>query len=129
MSEKYYKVVTNNYNRLFSSFVVDGGPTDFIVEYFVGEWSYPTIKKTRLFVFNDFIDAENFAVLSLGHSIYECEVKNPRKNPTIMSRFSCIQKYWELRFQKKKTGHFCRNSYLSSGCSSCDAVKLIKKVK
>ena len=129
MSKKYYKVISSRHGRLFSSFLIDGGPQDFLVEYFVDKWVYPTVKKTKLFVFNDLFEAKTFAALGRGHCVYECEVKNPRKNPTIMYSFNSIAKYWRLRLQKKQTKHLYRNDNLSSDkCSSCDTVKLIRKV-
>ncbi len=82
MSKQYYKVVyVNKFNKTIYSALVND--FDFQVNYKIGEWTYPKITGTKLFVFDnkkeaiDFVRGMPWRATSGQRCIYRVEVKNP----------------------------------------------------
>ena len=132
----YYKVCYVNPDGSLSSSIeyFDAEfKDDFSVKYSINNWTVPKVKNTKLFAFTGLTAAKEFMnnSLSEGFRIFTCEVKNPRKKPTIIFSFSEVVEYWRLRKQKKKTSHIAiRTKYKYGGsCISCDSIKLLEEVK
>jgi hypothetical protein len=105
--------------------------TPFSTIYNINQWTTPRVKDTKLFAFTTLKEAQKFAYTSPSLRIFECEVKNPRKNPTIVMYFSAVYEYWKLRKQKRNVSHISKRFDYGNGgiCISCDAIKLLKEVK
>lgn len=67
-SKKYYKVVRKGLSSVF------GGK--YRIVYKIGEWTFPVLQESKLFVFTDLAKALRFCDVELGvdGEIYECEV-------------------------------------------------------
>ena len=117
----YYKVVTVG---LRSIVIYEH---DLVTQYRVGEFVYPQLEHSKLFVFKDLHAAQTFASIELG-VVYECEVKNPSKFGfcSIFIRTSYILKGWKLRRQKKKFSNL--QGRAPDGTVYAGAVKLVKEV-
>lgn len=136
MSKKYYKVV--NPLTLTSCCTNWHFPEQFRVKYKVGLWTKPTIAGTRLFVFNDLQDAKDFCAknyMTRSWDIYECVVKNPRKD--VVANVKNIKEFWEIvtKFRQKKKGGLRKAvsdilmDKQPTNVWSGTEVKLIKQVK
>ena len=101
----YYKVVTENYESATTSQNPDA--RDFVVKYAVGEWTYPTIHGTKLFVYNNLAIARQFnsGQLDGRGRIFECEVKGAEHRYDL---FMCnvYGKYFAKFLRLKLSGHF-----------------------
>jgi hypothetical protein len=75
----YYKVTTTKLKSLAVS--QNYLAQDFVVTYELNAWVYPKHKQTKLFVFNDYQCALDFAQNQSpdDYKIWECEVLNPTK--------------------------------------------------
>lgn len=105
-------------------------PSEYRVQYKIGEFVSPKIDKTRLFVFKYLEDVKKFLTNCIlekyDWNIYECEVVNP------------MQEYWIAYPEDINSFWFYRNSgqtYSEEGMPappgtySCDSVKLIKRIE
>ena len=129
---RYYKVVSIWENRFFSSIVLfDDAPRWYHVEYAVDKWAYPTIKDSKLFVFDDLEATKrycwnNFTLEEQLHKIkiFSCEILNPEMTKIRMCGYlgsQAIINFWEGNTKNSRIIH--KNTVL------CDAVKLIEEVK
>ena len=115
----YYKVVSIIDDKFYSALTY-GQIQDFHVNYKIGEWAYPIIENSKLFVFDNLDRAERYCRMQFTTKevvdgviqIFSCEVLNPTK----------IHKFWE----KGETIYDCP---LLLGAVLCDAVKLIERVQ
>ena len=109
-SKTYYKVVqvfpdkekacgVGIYSYGASEICISNSPLpDDIVEYRIGEWVKPKIKKSKLFVFGTLAHAELFKNSYSGargtcFEIFECEVQKPRKITKISV---CPSRDWDF---------------------------------
>lgn len=123
----YYKVVWKNPDESLQS-ICRSIPSRYLVKYEIGKWAYPSVPKTRLFVFKNLADAELFVSKSQflqAPQIFECEVKNPAIVRNI-GRMLCFAEFWRKKWSKKSTLEYSMeppyNTY------SASAVKLIRRI-
>ena len=100
------------------------------VNYIVGKFVKPRVKHSRLFVFDNKIDAKIFC--GYDCDVYECHIKG--KTTTMKYRCTTLDavltdviSFWKNKFQHKKQiadTNFC----VPKGTVLVDEVKLIKKV-
>jgi len=121
MAEKYYKVVNKFLDSARAS-EWDG----FSIKYKIGEFVYPTLKNSKLFVFDNLESAKDFAYKDWD-KIFECEVVNPSKAKYMATFVSCIEDFWAAKNRKESVKGYADKAV--SGTIFCDAVKLIKKVE
>jgi hypothetical protein len=128
---KYYKVVRCS-NRSICYHAK--------LKYKIGLQTTPTIKHSKLFVFDSVAAALNFS--NNSDKVYECDVVNPRypviRNlPHIFSDLAHICRYWEAialaRKNKKSIKKYinarcCTDVLMLSGTVWCDAVTLTKQI-
>lgn len=114
----YYKV-TSDYGWSARGFL-----TPRAVKYPIGEFAYPKLKNSKLFVFGDLESALTF--IDMGEEVYACEVQNPSKAKLCAKYSPDVEDFWRLKAAKKSVRKISmptpKNTYF------CDAVKLIKKV-
>ena len=100
------------------------------VEYTINKWVLPTIKDSKLFVFDDLEAARrycwyNFAIEEQLHKIkiFTCEVLNPTEKGYMCQYFYelAVVEFWRGKDKYKRS--------LLSNTVLCDAVKLIEEVK
>lgn len=97
------------------------------IKYSLGEWTFPKIKGSKLFVFEDLNLARKYANFCCQKILYECEVKNPKeKGPA--SSYHIFEILKAIR-QKKKYSHLINYKNVPDGTIFCDAVKLIERVR
>jgi hypothetical protein len=123
MGKYFYKVIhKNRKTKELKSAVITGKPA---VVYKQKVWTYPTIKKSKLFVFQTLHAAVSFRECDEDEKIFRCLVKKPRKIRNIMSYTSSIadfREFWNCYAKEKK----CFGSNIPP-CQTfvVDAVKLI----
>jgi hypothetical protein len=130
----YYKVVDHNKKSFFYSRI--GSESELLdslcVIYKLGEFVYPKLPGSKLYVFDNLASADNFfRHHRYRYDIYACEIKNPSKN-VILTNWDCpyrIINMWKKRQMKKKYSHYTHDCDIYSGSVMCDAVKLIKRVE
>ncbi len=135
--KKYYKVITLKHRRLSRMCVYKSAMVSdpqFCVTYDMGKWTYPNVKGTKLFVFDNLKSALRFSCTR--HSVYEVEVKNPKPLKSYsLFNWSCSYCNWKvvlkmlsLRKRKKKFMYLRINESGVKNTVVVDAVKLIKQV-
>lgn len=119
----YYKCVTKD----MKSGYVDN-LKELCTTYQLNKWTYPILKKSKLFVFDNKNTAKNWARAD-WLDVYECEVKNPTKHgPFDLSvRLEEILYLWKLYKNKKAYKRF--SDELNHGVILAEAVKLTKLIK
>lgn len=127
----YYKVVNSNLSSAFISSGMVLNSIHFTVLYKINEWVEPTIKGSKLMVFDSLEEAENFLnIFGWGDVIYKCEAKNPNKTGLFikgnMYIYNDLLKILDLKRKKKKFSHLLDEPI--PGTIFCDAVKLVEKV-
>jgi hypothetical protein len=117
----YYKVVSSD---LTSARISE---TAFRVHYKIGEWTYPTRKGTKIFVFDDLQGAKNFIndTWNSGDKIFECEVKSPCTDKSYFVEFGSLDYFWNRLLAGEKV--FPDEPL--PGTVFVDAVKLLKEIK
>ncbi len=133
--KNYYKVVYNHNGRMFSAIfnTIKHFSWDTIkdVEYIPNEWSTPTIKGSKLFVFDCLATATHFSMNNAGTTIWRVKVKNPYKlvrRALINSRD--IRAFWR-QFAAFRKNHKCASvgGYLTpTHTFGASAVKLVEQV-
>lgn len=138
---KYYKVVRNINNKLYScitynwafyDFILDKIPdvprAKFVVEYRIGEFVSPKIEESKLFVFLNLESAESFFCKEgrFIHDleIYECEIDDKcedEKSYFMGSLFRAEDKFLN------NINHSFDEDYID-GTVFCEKVKLLRKV-
>ena len=118
----YYKVVSTYHNLSILCW-------KYRIHYIVGQWVYPNLRGTKIFVFDNLEEAKKFA-----GNIYECEVINPTPGHKYnLFAYGCginydrIEQMLKLKLAKKKFTHL-KMGFIPKGTVMCDAVKLIKQV-
>ena len=133
----YYKVVFCDRGGRLWSVMFNTICSSSRVEYKIGEWAYPLIPFSRLFVFSDYFHARKFAGMygkNRGIKIFECEAKEPEEIKCISASFVEYEKFWEKMGEcsatdfLNETRHLICTSSLA-GTRVCSAAKLIKEVK
>jgi len=144
MTKTYYKVVRTDIDpdTMFSAITsklkyslyhrYEKNKNNLIVQYKLNEWVFPKIVGSKLFVFDNLHDANNFA-WNYYYTVYECEIKNPHKScpfyKYVLDSPVHVLTMWKLYKQKKKFSHLNSVEQPPIGTVVCDAVKLTKKVK
>ena len=114
-----YKVVSvhvNNGIEHYLSSRIYG--TDWILEYKIGEWTFPIVQSSRLFVFDSLEHAQMFAMKS--EKIFSCHVISPRPAKFMCSFVIDFPKFWKGR--KKGIRGFARD-----GTLFCKGVRLLQQ--
>lgn len=149
MSKKYYKVVFNSISNellsvslsnyvCFNKYVRE----HLGISYKINEWVKPKDPATNLMCFDNLNSARTFIIdlidIKYEHQlkIFECKVKNPRKNGLyfkLHSNYESINDYIqhikELKlYKKKKYSHLYRKCPYDNTVF-CSAIKLIQEVK
>lgn len=109
-----FKVVKQN----LTSFIAFGKWT---VQYKIGEFVYPNIPQSKLFVYDNFRDALDYARFDKD-LVFEVEVINPTRIFKFPSMNEVYSDFWN---KQKVNHHFMMESY---NTYVCDAVKLVKLV-
>uniref|UniRef100_A0A6M3JQK1 Uncharacterized protein n=1 Tax=viral metagenome TaxID=1070528 RepID=A0A6M3JQK1_9ZZZZ len=133
----YYKVVKEQYTCagkvLVSAWTSQRLDQDDIlcVQYSLGEWTYPKLKGSKLFVCDNYKGAVEFCDMVYADSIYECEVRRPQKtgpfHSLINKRYDTIIEMWRLYKNKKKYRHLTYDRPVVRTVW-VDAVKLTKRI-
>lgn len=134
-SQHYYKCVTRDLRSSNANYIqtpLKEFEKFLVIQYKIGEFVKPNIRGAQLFVFPNYYSAYEFQCKQekLGRHIdvYKCEVKNPKKNPPILTYFrDAIQVLKKKKNKKKLPPLYNYSSYreFSIGCSE---VKLLKRV-
>jgi hypothetical protein len=127
----YFKVVSVEGRKLFSAVACPG----IRVRYQAGEWNYPVIPNSKLFVFDDYDVALRWAMEYFNDSnkfrIYACEVSNPRRIQIVGKLcYDAVDanRFWNERGGKK----FFKSNYLVNypdNTIGCDAIFLNERIK
>lgn len=121
--KKYYKVVDRMCDNYVSIMV---GGSDIGTNYPVGEFAYPTLEGSKLFVFDSLQAAIDFGK-NIGY-IFECEVINPVKYTGCVAKWYNIDFVEQVKtFWKNKLAPECTR-YAISDTVLCDAVKITNLV-
>lgn len=134
----YYKVIhVNGITKDLESCIVND--TDLVQIYTPGEWTYPRIPNTKLFVFDLYESAKEFAERENFHrnfELWECEIGEKDiiaheliPFPSMESRVKEFWMMWDSIKSQHETNQkaFRRNEYLSYVVMT-DKVKLTKKL-
>lgn len=129
MTQIFYKVVQRNtlasYNVGHNPYYIESGLS---IRYSIGDWTYPKVKRTKLFVFKDLQAARNLVGRDKSYySIYSCEVKNPKDYGPV--NINNTEVLLEAIKNKKKYKHLINMKSVPDGTIFCDAVKLIEEIK
>ena len=131
----YYKCVTIDLRSSNANYVqtsLKEFEKFLVIQYKIGEFVKPVIKGTQLFVFNSWLDASAFwsdqIVSGKFVDIYECEVKNPKKNPKIYTYFRDAIQILKQKKNKKKLPSTPDYSSYREMSIGCDEVKLLRKI-
>lgn len=128
----YYKVVNCLDNKYYSATVNLDLLDDYVTEYKVGRVTKPTIKNTKLFIFNNLADAKAFKsrFCSSSGRVFECIPLNPSHIRYIGQAYEA-DKFWECKWLHKALRFVfrdlrCEPEYKNA--MACDALKLTKEV-
>lgn len=140
----YYKVLTIEPDAALTSICqiedVVGVGRERALEYKPGQWTVPTLKGSKLFIFDSFDNAKEFAhkMLSTHAAIWECQVKNPLPMPQISrTRAGYIEDFWETWIEARQKHapalkaiqrHWTSIFTAPQGTFGASAVKLTKEV-
>ena len=138
-SKKYYKVVSiykHKNNEEFYSCRLAKDYKDWKVRYLVNKFVTPTMKNTKLMVFDSLGEALNFKSWHAPEAIFEVKVINPTKSAPFLHRnfIRGAEIIWKLWASKKKYRHLMSRDWDNNldlppkGTVFVDAVKLIKRV-
>jgi len=129
MKKYFYKVlVYRAFEKTLHSACISGPAS---ITYKLNKWTLPTIKGSKIFVFEKLSDARSFA--NEYDKIFKCQVRNPKPiekalNSDAFTNNRDIPKlitFWK-RFSKKQD---CQTRFvIPFGTSVVDAVKLLKEV-
>ena len=139
----YYKVVTVSRHGLISyntgndtfldhnKVYLDNGHA---IVYKIGEWVYPKIDGTNLFIFDNLENAKNLCHRSLtNNKIFKCQAKNVSNRGISTGKLgietNTLKKMLKLKKRKKKFLHLSEIERMYPGTLYCTAVKLIEEVK
>lgn len=127
--KKYYKVVSKDMWSARTCWSIDD--VHLSIRYKLNEWVYPKIKYTDLMVFEFIEDAQFFK--GFYERIFECEVKNPRKQGNLIYDNTIpleetVSQIIKNRQQKKKWTHLVAGQKRPPGTVFCSAVKLTKEI-
>jgi len=128
----YYKVVFET-NGVLESYARVVRGNHFCVKYEVGKWITPTVKNTKLYVFDSITNATNWITMDSGYDkhirLFECKVKNPVKNFQIAYVHN-IEDFWDryFNFRQKRKKIEIRSHKIIPGTTGCSAVKLTKEI-
>ena len=125
----FYKVVNED---LTSCCRNPNFPLKYKVRYKIGEFVKPNIDGTRLFVFKNLDDVNEFLsnvfLEKEFWSVYECEVTNPKEESAIAYPAE-VESFWYYRNAGKLYGELDNSMPAPQGTYSCDSVKLIKRIE
>jgi len=121
----YYKIVTKG---TLTSYITDH---EFFLQYIVGEWVYPKLLKSKIFIFDTFENAKAFAykeykdVANQTLSIYSCEALDVESGKYMLSVdfLEDLYVFW--------TGEYLYGykDIPPNGTLFCGSVKLIEKME
>lgn len=123
----YYKVVYKSCYGLES--VCRWLPDNYTVLYKVGEWIYPKVLGSKLFVFKTLkhaLDFVNSECSTIGNSceIYKCQVDKAYRIKKL-SGIGTVDAYWKKKRSRKRINNY---RTVPDGTLSCDCLKLLEKV-
>ncbi|MCB0448437.1 MAG: hypothetical protein KDD03_13200 [Gelidibacter sp.] len=137
MTKKYYKVVTKDMESVIMNpkTSYESWRNDFCIKYVIGEWIKPKMEGTSIMVFDDLRAAKKFRSAEFNaRKIFECEVKNPRRQGFI-TNLSDVQRVYNklkslIRRKKKRTDLYriYKKDWIPASTVFCSAVKLVKEV-
>jgi hypothetical protein len=126
MSRIYYKVCAtyDNYPNKYFSFNLSPSYEDLCLEYKLNVWTFPIIKNSRLYCFDNIGEARDFMRYNMGYSyIFSCNVKNPRSTKWIGDPLNPFR----LRsYLETKSKHLKYNA--PRGTISASAIKILEKI-
>jgi len=125
MGKYYYKVIHKNCKtKELKSAVITGKSA---VVYKQKEWTYPTIKGSKLFVFQTLHAAVAFRECH-DEKIFRCLVKKPRKISSILSPNSSIAKFRDFWHYYTKEKACYGSNAAPYQTSVVDAVKILEEI-
>jgi len=121
MSKKkvYYKVLSPGQMSY-----CQGQPEELTIHYKEGEWTYPKIKGTNLFICDN-MEAVFFWKGSDNLEIWKVEVKRPNKKGLFVEFLSQVDQLYSALKIKNQHKKICKSRYRTTFCS---AVKLVKRI-
>ena len=119
--KKFYKVVRRVGETRISAYVERN-----VCQYQVNEWTYPTVKGTGLFVFDNKEMAQRYARTESGSEVWEVEIQG--KPIHLWINYFVTEDYLREMFRRPETSNLSSNDYHNYSYA-CDAVKLIKEVE
>lgn len=133
MADKiFYKVVflfctqKNPEGKMFSSGKIYAPGFRFI-EYKRGQWAFPRIKGSRLFVFGSRCAAEKFAAGYQDYRIYKCRVKDVKKQTTALR---LLDIHWDSDAQlEERITAFWEGEFVSSARPLPSSIYSVSAVK
>jgi len=127
MAKTYYKVVSVKDNGELCSYYGDFLPEPFRVIYIPGQYVYPNVKGTNLFVCKTLEDAKSWEAIDT--EVWECHVKHPM-NKGIHEYCFDSWNYWTqiiVKFLLRKQRHK-KFAVAKANMVFCSAVKLTKRL-
>lgn len=88
------------------------------IQYTIGQWTYPQIPNSRLFVFESLDDAKSFR--GYGERIFMCETRNVKPQNSIIESGKEFKEFWT-----NKPLICSRKGFAPQGSYSSEAVKLL----
>jgi len=121
----FYKVVQKDHKGNWQSAFVEGKLS---LTYSVNEWTYPVIKKSRIFVFQDADYAFAFGrTIRLNPVIvFECLVKSPKEMIYVCNTYCGLSVEDAEKFWRSRKLNNSDVSISPPGSFSASAVKLLK---
>lgn len=107
------------FDREFCSF--NDTRSEFTVVYQIGEWTYPKLARSLLFVFDTLENALEYAKDFPYSTLFECEVGDVFRQKIPTADTWDIREYWENNVNNEPV-------YIS-GCYATNKVKLLKMVE
>lgn len=128
---EYFKVVSVSGDKL-TSYNISGCPEKddqlvkdgIIIEYEIGQWTYPKINGSNLFCVSDLNDAKEFR--TRNDKIFRCEVKNPSEYGYWTGLTTDLERLTEAMSGNR--GKMSPNYFVSSNIF-CDAIKLLEEIQ
>lgn len=132
----YYKIVHLEPNGSLSSYSYAARQSSWNVIYQVNQWVYPSVKHTKLYVFDSYENAMGWIQHDNCNKklvkLFECKIKNPVKDFHISyTNEDCMYRFWvyynELRKKRKSIKSLASFKYIT-GTVGCSAIKLTKEI-
>lgn len=124
----FYKVVYGLENKYYSYLANYSRPlidlsSKYVLEYKVGEWTYPKIKNSKLFMFASYQAAETYKG-EFTH-VFLCEAKNPTW-AALMLLFTKVSDASVEKWWAGNEGAYCNK--VPEHTKYADAIKILEEV-